>query len=77
METVSHSVSYLAVELHPKIVMQFSATRVEVIVNTDLKHSLHYSNLKVDRIVKFRLGATDGAVCLSRRYHAYFKFPLP
>jgi hypothetical protein len=53
METLSHSEPYLAVELHPKIVMQISATRVEVIVNTDLKHSLHYSNLKVDRIVKF------------------------
>jgi hypothetical protein len=57
--------------------MQFSTTRVEVIVNTDLKHSIHYSNLKVDGIVKFRLGATDGAVCLSSGYHAYFKFPLP
>jgi hypothetical protein len=52
------------------IVMQFSSTRVEVIVNTDLKHNLHYSNLKVDGIVKLRLGATDGVVSLSSGYHA-------
>jgi hypothetical protein len=46
-------------------------------VNTDLKHNLHYSNLKVDGIIKLRLGATDGAVSLSSGYHAYFNFPLP